>query len=253
MNRYLANVLKALNLDLLMKTKLILTVYLLIFCALSSEKLDFKISMLGVKAADISFVDSLNTLNIAAKSNSLTSLFYDFDYEFKIIYKNNYLPISYKKKVNQEDYSENRVITYNRVSMQARRISFLAESKNKTYTINKSTRDFYSAMYYLRQVANKDTILWLDAASRNLKAKVSYLGKEKISIGLGKFKADKFVLNFEVVSDLEKERSDMLTNNLQKTKNKMYFWFSTCKKRLPLKAKYAQKPFAAYWELLKYE
>ena len=56
---------------------------------------------------------------------------------------------------------------------------------------------------------------------------------------------------FNYLND-EKERSDMLTNNLVNEERSLVFWFSDDEQRLPLKAKFKMKPFAVVWKLNSY-
>ena len=77
-------------------------------------------------------------------------------------------------------------------------------------------------------------------------------GKEKISTKFGKKNAIKVKMNFYNHLNGEKERSDMLTNNLVNEERSLLFWFSDDEQRLPLKAKFIMKPFAVVWKLNSY-
>jgi len=76
---------------------------------------------------------------------------------------------------------------------------------------------------------------------------------EVITTVLGKQEAFVVEVCFSRISQTQKERSDMLTNNLVNEDNVLTLWISTSDQRIPLKARYSMKPFAVFWILETYE
>lgn len=228
---------------------LVLCVYLL-----SAETLTLTIHYLGLPVVNVSMTDNGRSINVKAKATKIASIAAKMDNTYISDYTDNYLPLSYRKIIKQKGYWEDRNTHYDRSSFTAIRESFLSDSKNKKYQIKSESRDFFSALYFLRTVCENDSgELWLDANALIWKANYKLLGKEKISTKIGKIDALKMELTFVQISSGEKENTDMLTNNLVNEEKSLLFWFSDDERHIPLKAKFVMKPFSVLWKLESYD
>lgn len=195
-----------------------------------------------------------NILSIRAKSTSLASLAAKMNNFYRIRYADNYIPLEYMKKIDQKDYQEDRVTIYDQENGLAFLISNLDRRINTSYHLQPETRDFFSALYYLRFQASSDSgKIWIDANNVIWKCSFSRIGTEYIRSPLGKISCDRIKIDFRRIDNKESERTDMLTNNLVDEEISLHFWFTSDERRLPLKAKFYMKPFPVTWVLESHE
>lgn len=211
------------------------------------------IRYLGLKVVSVKMENFSNQLRVRAEATGLGSIATQMDNLYESTYFDEYLPFSYRKVIKQKEYSENRITIYSRDTNKGIRESYVDKSRSRRYDIHPETRDFFSALYYIRFHLKKSTILYLDANGLIWKAKCQLLKQEKVKAPWGKDTAQKVKITFSRYSSGERERSDMLTNNLVNDSNVLYLWISTDEKRLPIKAEYKMKPFSVYWKLESYE
>ncbi|MEA2096477.1 MAG: DUF3108 domain-containing protein [Candidatus Cloacimonadota bacterium] len=235
------------------KFRALVIILLFIPFFLVAETFDLSIKYLGISVVKVSMTDEDSTITITAKSTFIASIASNMDNFYKSVYSVNYLPDSYEKHIDQGDYFENRIIEYNRQTLTAKRISNIFPDRNCEYPIKPESRDFFSALFYLRKAIDEPTgELWIDANKLIWRVEYFVVGKEKISTIFGKRSTIKVKLNFQNYLNREKERTDMLTNNLVNEERSLLFWFSDDEQRLPLKAKFMMKPFAVVWKLNSY-
>jgi len=220
---------------------------------LSAEHLELSIRYLGLKVVNVDILDAENTLTVTAKSTGLGSIASSMDNSYQSTYIANYLPVQYQKNISQKKYSENRITKYFRKDLLASRISFIDDSLNREYPIQSESRDFFSALYYIRHHLENPQKLYLDANTLIWQAEYKVMQTEVINTVLGKQEAYVVEVSFSRISQSQKERSDMLTNNLVNEDNVLTLWISTSDQRIPLKARYSMKPFAVFWILETYE
>ena len=235
------------------KYRSIALILLFIPVLLLAETFDLSIKYLGVSVVKVSMVNEDSTLIVNAKSTFIASIASNMNNSYRSVYTDNFLPKTYEKHIDQGDYFENRIIEYNRQTLTATRKSNISPDRNCEYPIKPESRDFFSALFYLREAIDEPIgELWIDANKLIWQVKYSVVGKEIISTKLGKKEAIKVEMNFYNYLNGDKERSDMLTNNLVTEDRTLLFWFSDDEQRLPLKAKFLMKPFAVVWKLNSY-
>jgi len=237
-----------------LRKKNLLIIFILVlssFCF--AEHLQMSIRYLGLKVVNVDMIDNDYTLTITAKATGLGSIASNMDNQYQSSYQGEYLPDKYSKVIYQKKYSENRIINYNRNNLKAERRSRISQDLDLQYPIMADSRDFFSALYYIRRHLDEPSTIYLDANSLIWKADYRVVKKERINTILGKQEAFVVEVAFQKISQTARERSDMLTNNLVNEDNVLTLWISDSKERLPLKAKYSMKPFAVYWILDAYE
>ncbi|MDP8204365.1 MAG: DUF3108 domain-containing protein [Candidatus Tenebribacter mawsonii] len=221
---------------------------------LLAETFDLSIKYLGITAVKVAIINEDSVLTVNAKATPIASIASNMNNYYKSEYSGNFLPAKYEKLIDQGDYFENRSIEYNRNTLTAKRVSNILPDRNCEYPINLASRDFFSALFYLRNAIDEPSgELWVDANRLIWKVTYKVIGNEIISTKIGKRQAIKVKLDFHNYLNGEKERSDMLTNNLVTEDRSLIFWFSDDEQRLPLKAKFMMKPFAVVWKLNSYE
>ncbi|MCD4819761.1 MAG: DUF3108 domain-containing protein [Candidatus Cloacimonetes bacterium] len=216
--------------------------------------MDISIRFFGLKVVKVIIVDKNSSLDIHATSTSLASIASKMDNIYKIIYSDDYLPVSYTKKIRQKDYFEDRITNYSHEKEIAKRTDLLKKKKSE-YKIKSTSRDFFSALFFLRdQISKKNrSNFWVDANKVIWKVNWEIIKKEKIETMFGKTNTIKVKMIFNNFNNQKKERTDMLTNNLVDEKKELIFWFTDDEKSIPIKAKFASKPFPVYWTLDNYE
>lgn len=240
----------------LMKLKIKLTIlFLILFTAfLSAEEIELAIKYLGISVVKVKMTNVDNRLSVHARSTSIASIASKMDNLYIIDYTDDYLPVKYTKRINQKKYAEDRETIYNRKIKKAERISFIDPTKSCEYPINETSRDFFSSLFFLRNaIDNREGEVWLDANKLIWKSYYKKIGEEVIKTPLGKLNSIKVQISFERISNQEKERSDMLTNNLVNEEKSLIFWFSDDERRIPLKAKFIMKPFSVVWKIKNYK
>ncbi len=235
------------------KFKLVAIILLFIPVFLLAETFDLSIKYLGLSVVKVSMINEDSTLTVNAKSTFIASIASNMNNTYRSVYSGDYLPFTYKKTIDQGNYFEYRTIEYNRETLTAKRVSDVTSNRNCEYPIKSESRDFFSALFYLRKAIDEPKgELWIDANRLIWRVEYSVVGKEIISTRLGKKQAIKVEMKFFNYLNKEKERSDMLTNNLVNEERSLFFWFSDDEQRLPLKAKFMMKPFAVVWKLNSY-
>ncbi len=235
---------------------LLLTVLsLIVFSSLLySEKLDYKIKYLGLSVIDISYnnetEDSL--IVIEAKSTGIAGTLYDVDNVYKIRYRDALLPVTYRKIISENGYTEDRLIEFNRETETARRTDHKT-GEEINYRIFADSRDFFSSLMHLRHLNTDSGRFMVDAAGKNWQVNFRIMHKEKVKSCLGKKMTCKYELSFKPVDDKKKEKSDLLTSNIVNHKRYLYFWFTDDENRIPVKAKFTAEPFAVSWILKDYK
>jgi len=213
---------------------------------------------MGISASKVSIdyckCDSLNVITSYVKSRALTKFLYDLDNKYTVYSDSLFLTTKYLKDIDQGNYSEDRIITYNREGKKANQFDTHNPSRNGEYDITSGTRDFFSMLFYIRKLKGELTgSADLDGSGTIWETHFEQLGEEKISSCLGKINAIKVKFSFKKISEQIRPRSDLVTNNLFKEDNILYFWFSADERRIPLKAEFDRKPFSVYWRLINYE
>lgn len=238
-----------------MKTLLISLLFLgLSSFLLAQENLTLAIKYIGLTAVNVTIVDDGERIITTAKAYGLANLAAKMDNKYISAYSDQYLTTNYTKYINQKGYQENRQTLYDREAKTAFRENFLIPGTNISYLIMPASRDFFSALFYLRKIDTLDSgYIWLDANRSIWKANYKLLGREEIKTIFGKKSALKVELSFQKVSPEPKENTDMLTNNLVDEEKSLVFWFSDDAERIPLRAEFSMKPFPVVWELLNYE
>ena len=238
------------------KANIVLVFVVLLFFPgnILGEKIYLSLQFVGIKMVKAVFEEKANVIEISAKSTPLASISTKLDNKYIIEFEDEYLPRKYTKKIKQSDYSEDRFTIYDRTNLSAKRVSLLDSTKNCVYDIQPKVRDFFSALYFLRKNFRKgDGELILDGNRVLWKASYKILGIETINSVLGKLETVKIRIDFKKISPQEKERSDLLTNNLVNEKKHLFFWFTNDDKGIPVQAKYPVSPFYITWKLEKYE
>ena len=211
------------------------------------------IRFLGLKVVNVKMTDQKNILSIHAKATSIGSIASDMDNIYISEYKSDYLPDMYSKSIKQKNYFENRKTIFDREIMRAFRESRISSDRNLQYDIFPESRDFFSALYYIRFYWQDNELLYLDADGTSWLAECKFTGDEIIKTRWGKIKTARLEVEFSKINSDRAQRSDMLTNNLVNEDNLLVLWISRDKNRLPLKAKYSMKPISVYWILEDYD
>jgi len=212
------------------------------------------IKYLGFRVVNVEMIDSGREISISARSTAIASIAGGMNNHYSSTYEIDYLPMSYAKIIVQKKYQEKRMISYDRRKNVATRTSFIDSLNNCSYLIHTESRDFFSALYYIRSnLSESGGVLWLDANRLIWRVDYEIISKERIGSFLGKKETLLVKIDFTKISDQQAERTDMLTNNLVSEENSLYIWFSNDNEKLPLKAKFKMKPFSVIWKMTGYE
>jgi len=234
-----------------MKNKLL--ILLLVLCAhLAAETLHLSIRYLGMPVVRVTMTDQDSTLLVTAKATTVATIAAKMNNRYEVHYRGSYLGESYKKRIKQKGYQEDREIRYMRDAGTAKRTSRISPSRNRIYPIQSDCRDFFSALYFLRTAKQDAGSLCLDAVGMMWDVTYKVVKHETIQTALGKVPARKMKMNFSKREDRDTERSDMLTNNLVSDRT-LYFWFSDDDRNIPVKAVFKMSPFSVVWRLDSYE
>ena len=237
-----------------LRTIVVLILFVVVAELYSLETLNYKIVYLGVDIVNVEIRHSSEKkfIDITASTDGLLSSLHELNNSFYVDYQNNFLPLKYKKHTNQKNFFENLTFDYFHQELFTTVIDSI-KSEKRNYAIFPETRDFFSALYYLRYTDEKSGEIFLDARETNWKTNFTFEETEIIELHGQKYFTNRIKLNFQKLSDKEPPKSDMLTNNLVNEDNTLYFWITTDAERLPIKAKYKMKPFSVFWELESYE
>lgn len=224
-----------------------LTLFIL-FNNLAAETIQVSIEFKGFKVADVSIKHNDNEIDIYAKSTVLANLFnYRFENSYWISKDNNYLPKKYIKKIEQHNFAENTVTTYNHDQLHAVR-QCLNKGDLTEYRLFSDTRDFFSALFYLRTVdLKKEHSFTIDNVGKLSTISCKFITNEIIKTPIGVFNTTKVAISFKFIDSQPTARSDILTNNLVKPDNTLFFWFTNDENKIPVKAIYTLKRLSVNW------
>ena len=228
--------------------RLFVIIVLLLFGNLNAERLYINIEFKGLKVADVEINYNQDEISVFAKSTLLANLFsYRFENSYIINTNENFIPDTYIKKVNQHNFTENTVTIYDYNALKAVRKD-LKNGELDTFRIFDDTRDFFSALFYLRKVdLFKTNTFTIDNVGKISKITSRFLSSESIKTPLGLKKTIKVAISFELIDEKPSGRSDILTNNLVKPENTLLFWFTEDDQRIPVKAIYTMKKLSVNW------
>lgn len=234
-----------------MKNKLLI-ILLVLGAHLAAETLHLSIRYLGLPAVRVIMIDQDSTLLITAKATTVASIAAKMNNHYEVHYQGPYLAQSYKKRIKQKGYQEDREIRYMRDAATAQRTSHISPSRNHIYPIQADCRDFFSALYFLRTITQDAGTLCVDAVGMMWDVAYEVVDHEKMHTVVGEIPTRKIKMNFTKRENRDTERSDMLTNNLVSDRT-LYFWFSDDDRNIPVKAVFKMAPFSVVWKLDEYE
>jgi len=234
----------------------LLVVISVYFLPLLAETYEYRLTCVGIPIASISVHDKTNnnsdkSISVYIKSLNVTSLFPYISNHYVTYYKDNYVPYRYEKLVNQAKYREDRSVDFD----QSKGLAIFTDNlsrNNFKYDFPTPTRDFFSALLYIKNRVNQVSYLWIDANKKTWRLHSELIGREKISTPLGKQWATKVRFTFKKNFQGETENTDMVTNNLIREDRELILWFGEQKPYLPLMAKASHKLVPVYLTLQKY-
>ena len=237
--------------------KYFLFILLFLPAILFSEEMKFDITYLGINIVTATFKLSSDndSLSVYAYNNSISRILKKMNNHYTATYPSNdslFLPKSYKKDIDQKSYVEYRIVQYERMKKRAFRTDYLKVSK-KYYTISTDVRDFFSTLMYLRTNKADEINFNLDVNSALWNGKSVFLKDEIVKMGKRQYACKKYKITYKKETFGESENTDMLTNNLVGKNKVLYLWFTDDKFRVPIKSKFAMKPFSVYWKLKEYK
>jgi len=245
----------------------VLTIFLLSSCFyLFAEKLSFDIDYLGFNVATVEMSISIdehetifdNNSNFKIMVYSKSSRFIDFfthSYEnLYTVYSDAHLrPLKYIKDIKQKNFLEKAETLYSFEEHEAIYFESISDREHN-YMILDDTKDFFSALYYIRSLNLKEDINFsIDVAGKIVLVSCQYIKSESLRTNIGTFQTNKVELTFKWYDNVRKMRSDILTNNLWQQENKLNFWFTNDKNQIPVKAQYVMKPFNVNWNIKGYK
>ncbi|MCB5251289.1 MAG: DUF3108 domain-containing protein [Candidatus Cloacimonadales bacterium] len=236
-----------------MKNKDFILIFLfnLLILALSSEEMIFNINYIGIPVSKLEIHDKNNVLKINAKSTTITNfLSEEINNTYEINYSEDYLPLIYKKQINQVKFRENSITTYKQNS------ATYYDSISKIedfYQTEQDSREIFTALFYIRYLNLKEKQTINIDVNRNLwKVETKFVNYSTLNSPIGKKQCFLIKLSFKKVLYRNDYKSDILSNNLVSDINNLYFWITNDAQRLPLKAKYDMSPFSVIWLLTNY-
>lgn len=237
-----------------MKILIFSLIILFVSSNLNAELLDLSISYIGINVASVAMENTNNTITVKTNTGFLVSLASQVDNIYQIKYKESYLPLIYHKKIDQNDFSENNMYVYDHDSHNVTVYSFPDSTQANSYEIVPESRDFFSALYYLRnQLHNEEGSMMLDVNGIPWQVKYQVVDREIRRTALGRIPTKKVELDFKKLSEQPKELTDILTYNLVSESNNLVFWFSDDEKNIPVRARFDSSPFPVIWKLNSYE
>jgi len=234
-----------------MKNSIFLVIFLL-FNSLSAEKLMFNIEYLNLNIAtvemEITEAEDKKIIKIVAESSRFINMFTNnFRNTYTTQVDSLFLPSVVRKDISQKNFQENAIINYNFDALTAEYFNDLT-NKTKIYTILENTRDFFSALYYIRTLdLTENHELSIDVAGKMMVISINFVANESIRTTIGRKNTNKVELSFKEYDNKAKMRSDILTNNIASKDNNLIFWFTNDEKQIPVKAVYVAKPFNVSW------
>ncbi len=212
---------------------------------LPAQKLDYKISSMSLKVADLAIDMSPEAIEIRVQNESRFSLFPHLNNVYHVQMDEMYFPISYRRIIHQGELRDSIHTLYSYPTATMHQDS---AGQSIRYDVSKSSRDFFSFLYALCQDPSPDESYLLDGDGRSWRAHVGIGQRQRIRTGVGTMYARRHEIQLEPLSEEKAPYVDMLTNNFFDANLVLTIWISD--NGIPLKAHLKKNLIGMTWEII---
>jgi hypothetical protein len=223
----------------------ILSVMCLWAVLIRAQKLEYRISSMGLKVANLSMSIADNRLDIKASNSGMRTIFPHLNNSYSIHYEGDFLPLRYLRLVHQDSLKDSVLTTYGKGTA-----TMLRKSSNErlSYPIPAASRDFFSLLWKICQSPKPVGNYIVDGNGRSWQATVSGGDIHNLNTSLGKFQTTKYQVKFKALSQQQAPYVDMLTHNTLSEDITLSIWVN--QGGIPVKAHIRKKLMSMTWEIL---
>lgn len=228
-----------------MKRKVLFALILFAACTGWAQKLEYKVTSLGMKVADLSLNITDKRLQIKVSNSGQRSLFPHINNRYCIDWKEDFLPQRYIRQIHQDALRDSICTIYE--DTQATMLQ-KKKAEKSSYPIPPNCRDIFSLLLKICQSPKPVGEYHVDGNGRIWKVVVAGGKSERINTALGKFQATRYELSFMPLSPQKAPYTDMLTFNMLSEDLKLQLWVN--QGGIPIKAQLKKKLLTMAWEII---
>lgn len=228
-----------------MKKYLILSIAIWIASMASAQKLEYQISSMGLKVADLSMHVSPSRIYVKASNNGYKTIFPHLNNSYSVYLGEDYLPQKYIRMIHQDSLKDSVNVIYQHGSA----VMYRKSSKQRfSYNMPANGRDVFSLLWKVCQSPKPIGDYIVDGNGRAWNVSVSGGEIEKLKTSLGKFQTTKYELRFKALSPHKAAYVDMLTHNFLNEDVQLSLWVN--QGGIPVKARLRKKLMSMSWEII---
>jgi hypothetical protein len=219
-------------------------IILLFVCSLQAYRLEYKITSLGMKVADLQIDMQEDKIITRVQNERRLSLFPHLNNYYEIELDEQIRPRSYLRIIHQSELIDSVLTLYDppQATMYQK-----STADTMVYQISAESRDFFSFICYISRSNKLQGKHLLDGNGAMWQASISKVDQESIKTALGSFEARKLEIRVSPLSQEKAPYIDMLTNNFFSEDIRISIWIS--EQGFPVKAKMKKKALGMNWEI----
>nr|MDK2851045.1 hypothetical protein [Candidatus Cloacimonadota bacterium] len=218
---------------------------LLAISVLPAQKLNYKVSSMSLKVADLVIDMGPRTIEVRVQNQGRLSIFPHLNNIYCVQMNEMSLPTSYQRIIHQGELRDSVQTIYNHPKAVMYRQS---TGQSLKYKISNNSRDFFSFLYTLCENPSPSNSYILDEDGRQWRAYVRAKERQRIHTEVGNIYARCLEIQLEPLNDQEHPYVDMLTHNFFDEDIKVTIWISD--NGVPLKAHLKKNFIGMNWEII---
>lgn len=210
-----------------------------------AQRLEYRITSMGLKVANLSMNISEQQIHIKASNSGMRTVFPHLNNSYTISYDGDFQPTHYLRSIHQDSLKDSVLTTY-----QKGKATMLRKSNNEriSYPTTEGTRDFFSLLLKICQSPKPVGNYVVDGNGRSWQATVSGGQIDNLNTSLGRFQTTKYQVSFKALSPHKAPYVDMLTHNTLSEDITLNIWVN--QGGIPVKAQIRKKLMSMTWEIL---
>jgi len=210
-----------------------------------AQKLDYRITSLSMKVADLAIDLSAETILIRVQNQGKLRIFPHLNNSYRIELDEDMRPTSYQRMIHQGELRDSVFTSFdeNHAIMHQESVG-----KSLRYEISAEARDIFSFLFAVSQNPNPCKNYILDGDGRPWQAQVSPGVRQRIRTAMGTMFARKHDIRMVPLSQTKAPYVDMITHNFFDENIKLSLWVSD--NGIPLKAQLRKNMIGMNWEII---
>jgi len=212
---------------------------------------NYIVRAMGLKVAKIDILENISEGKVEVTAVSLMSnkMFPRINNHYWVDFNDQYLPGTYTRTIDQDNSQDSVFVVYDHANSKASMYRRSTKTR-QNYSLIYQTRDFFSLMMGLSKGKVKSGKHYVEGNGIIWQAIVEKKETEILKTKLGRFRAQRYKMEFKNTSDNKMPYIDMVTHNLLNNDTTVNIWVS--ENGLVIKASVTKGLISMVWELLSF-